>query len=55
MESLAYDLAHATQTGQFPFPGQLRDQPHRLQDWYRLALRCRIAAERGAQLRKGIA
>ena len=43
---MALDLIHATRTGQFPYPGALRDQPRRLQAWYRSVLMMAIVAER---------
>lgn len=34
----ALDLVHASKTGDFPFPGGLREQPERLAVTYRLVL-----------------
>lgn len=43
---MALDLLHATRTGQFPYPGDLRAQPQRLQNWYRAVLLTAVVSER---------
>ncbi len=43
---LAMDLLHAAGTGQFPFPGGLRDQPRKVQEWFRFVVDARAQAER---------
>ena len=43
---MALDLIHATRTGQFPYPGELRAQPQRLQNWYRAVLLTAVVSER---------
>ena len=46
MFDMAVDLYHATRTGQFPFPGVLRDQPSRLAMHFRLMLGLTASRER---------
>lgn len=51
---LVLDLVHAMETGQFPFPGALRDQPRHMTDWFRIvqsyAIRSRAMAARGGMM-----
>lgn len=43
---MALDLLHAVKTGQFPYPGAMRDQPSMVVRWFRTVQMMTLAAER---------
>jgi len=46
MAQWAHDLIHAVRTGQFPYPGPLREQPRKVQAWFRAIQTVSLIVER---------